>query len=531
MQETIKRILIYGRDMWRYRWYAIAMAWIVVLAGWAFVSKIPNNYTASAQLHVDTITVLKPLLKGLVIEEDNAAQQLGLMTELLVSRPNLEQVARMVQFDRQAQTPQQWEAKLFWLKQNILISGSKTNFRASYLDLYTISYADSNPELAKQVVQALITTFMEKTLGKTRQDSAMAKEFLEQQIREYDEKLMSAENRLREFKRQYIDILPEQQMTYFERLQAAQSAAADITLQINENESKHRELLRQLQQTPANQRPISIQGTPALTPAESRLIKLQARLEELLINYTEAYPEVKETRRMIANLKKQQALELKELSSNDSATSMAVINPEYQQLRIKLRAVEEELAVLRARLDEYQKRIQTLQQQRETIPTVEAELQRLNRDYQINKENYNALVTRREAMKISQDIQKTDEDVKFETVDAPRVLMWQTWRKRIMLITGVLVMGLIAGVLLAFMLTRLRPVVYGRRALHDLTGFPVFGAISQVKTSAMRLNERLDLIGFALTGLVMLAVYGVVLSHQLRSAGLEGILNALGAGK
>jgi polysaccharide chain length determinant protein (PEP-CTERM system associated) len=473
-------------------------------------------------------------LKGLVVDEDNMSQQLGLMNQLLVSRPNLEQVARIVGFDRQAQTPQQLETMLYRLKQNISVVGRKTNPenlnpRASYLDLYTISYSSSNPELASQVVQALITTFKDNIIGKTRQDAEMTKQFLEQQIKEYEKKLTVAESRLREFKRQNIDVLPDKEQDYFTRLQSTRLVTEDIELQIREAESQRNQLQQQLAGMSAGQRAVSSQGTPVLTPAESRLLILRARLDELLLNYTEEHPDVATTRRIIAELEKQREAELKELLSG-TTSSAGVANTEYQQAKLQLREFERQLAALRTRKEEYHHRVQALQQQRETLPIVEAELQRLNRDYEINKERYNALVERRESMKMSEDIQQTDEEVKFKIVEIPHVTMWRTWRSQIILITEVLVAGLGGGLILAFVLSRIRSAVYSRRTLGELTGFPVFGTISQIWTSSMRRRQRLELASFALVSLMMIVAYGVVLFLQFSNIGLDAILQALRGG-
>lgn len=526
MQKSLEQFIAHGHGIWRYRWYAMATAWVIVLIGWIVLSRIPNEYTASAQVHVDTYTILKPLLKGLTANVEDEGQQLGLMTQLMTSRSNLEQVARLVGVDRQSQTPQQFDAFLGRLQKAISIEGTSTVPRATYLDLYTISYSDPDPEMATRMVQALITTFIDNILGKGRQDAKVANQFLDQQIKEYEAKLNIAEDRLREFKRQHIDVLPGQEQDYFGRLQAALTAVQDVGLQIREAESQRSELQHQLSGTPAGQRAISIEGKPVLTPAEARLNDLQKRLDEMLLNYTDSHPDVVATRQMIAQAEKQRDKELKELASSNS--SAAIANPEYQQIRLKLGEVEQQLATLKARREEYQRRAQSLQQQRETLPVVEAELQRLNRDYEVNKERYTALLASRESMKMSDDIRLTDEDIKFEVINQPKVSMWQTWRKRIMLITGVLLMGLTAGGMLAFVLSQNRPVVYTRRVLGELTGLPVFGTISQVWTPAMRRQKRLGLVTFALVGLIMIATYGAVIFLQINNMGLNGMLQVLG---
>ena len=67
MQEVISQILSYVWGVWRYRWLAIVVAWVVAIGGWAYVWQMPESYVASARVYVDTNSVLRPLLKGLTI--------------------------------------------------------------------------------------------------------------------------------------------------------------------------------------------------------------------------------------------------------------------------------------------------------------------------------------------------------------------------------------------------------------------------------------------------------------------------------
>ncbi len=102
MSEIIEQILGYLRSIWRYRWYGLGIAWLICLGGWAFIFKLPNQYEASARVYVDTQSVLRPLLQGMTVQF-NPASQIDLMTRTLLSRPNLEKVARMTDMGTEGQ--------------------------------------------------------------------------------------------------------------------------------------------------------------------------------------------------------------------------------------------------------------------------------------------------------------------------------------------------------------------------------------------------------------------------------------------
>ncbi|MEQ1583092.1 MAG: Wzz/FepE/Etk N-terminal domain-containing protein, partial [Candidatus Nitrotoga sp.] len=85
MEELISLLLSYLKGVWKYRWYAVIIAWIVVLVGGYQVYSLPNNYQASARVFVDTRTILKPLLAGMTTVP-NMEQQVSIMSRTLLSR-------------------------------------------------------------------------------------------------------------------------------------------------------------------------------------------------------------------------------------------------------------------------------------------------------------------------------------------------------------------------------------------------------------------------------------------------------------
>lgn len=514
MQETLEKILFYARSIWRYRWYAMVAAWLIILLGWVVISKKTITYTASAKVFVDTSTILKPMLQGFAINQDKSVI-VGLMARQLISRTNLEQVAHIVGLNHQAKTPQEFDTFLTRLGEDIRVEGSQTSAPERQVNFYGISYSNKDPKFAKQVVEALITTFVEKTVGESLRDSEAARQFLDQQLKEYRETLMAAEARVREFQREHSDELPEQS-NYVQRLQAAQAALNDVDLQIAEAEIQRNELQRQLAQT-------AITSDSAST-ADPRLLELQRRLDELLLKYTENHPLVIATRQAIAEFEKQQEAMPKE------KRNLIIPNSAHEQLKVRLSEAETALVVLRVKKDEYLRRLKKLQQTKEKLTKIEIELQRLNQDYEAAKRNYEALLGRRDSATITGNIEQSGESVRFKVIDPPRIL--DTWsikaRDQLVLTSAVLAAGLAGGVGVAFLLTQLWPVIYGRRILQEVTEYPVLGVISQTMTRSLRRRGRFDLAAFILSGVMLLGAHGVavfmILSNikTIMMQGLEG---------
>ena len=198
MQDILSQILSHIRSTWRYRWYMVLVSVPLCIGGWAYVQLMPDQYEASARVYLDTQSILRPLMRGLAVDSD-VGSQIGMITKTLLSRPNLEKVARMTDLDLKAKTPDQMDNLLDMLNGKIKLEEVP---RAR--NLYKIRYEDSSPQLAKKVVQSLLTIFVESTLGQSRKDTDSAQTFLDQQIKEYEARLVAAEDRLKDFKRRNI---------------------------------------------------------------------------------------------------------------------------------------------------------------------------------------------------------------------------------------------------------------------------------------------------------------------------------------
>ena len=98
MHELVEQLFSHLKSIWHYRWYAVVVAWIIALGGWIAVYKMPDRYEANARVYVDTQSLLRPLLAGLAVQP-NLDQMVMIMSQTLISRPNLAKVIRMADLD------------------------------------------------------------------------------------------------------------------------------------------------------------------------------------------------------------------------------------------------------------------------------------------------------------------------------------------------------------------------------------------------------------------------------------------------
>jgi polysaccharide chain length determinant protein (PEP-CTERM system associated) len=519
VHELIVKVLNDIRGSWRFRWYALVIAWVVCLLGWVVIFMIPNTYEANARVYVDTQSALRPLLKGLAVEPD-VESDLALVRQALLSRPRLEEVAQATDLSVRAKTPEDMQVLVTNLQQRILIQADSRNPNSSTDGTYRITFRDGSREKSVQVVERLLNSFVEDTLGNKREGQEDAQRFLKEQIADYERRLAEAENRVADFKKKNVGKMPDDRGDYFVRLQTEMSEIDTARRQLALAEARRDEMTRQL----SGEEPFMFgfddassnqpkQGGRAGDVA-SRIQELQRREEELLLRYTEKHPEVIAVRATIVDLKKQQEEELARVRAGQGATGTLSqslkTNPVYQGIRVELNRTEVQIAELRRDLGQRQARLAELQKLVNNVPEVEAELARLNRDYEVTRTQYQQLVQRLETAKLSEDAARTG-TVSFQVIDPPAAQLEPVAPDRVLLLAGIFMLALGAGFGAAYLLNQTRPVFYDVRTLTEALGLPVLGPITRAWVDRARLRERMQLLAFSCGGALLVVAFGLVL--------------------
>ena len=520
MQDIIEQILGYVRGIWRFRWYIYAIAWPVCIGGWLFVHQMPDEYESKARVFVDTSSALRPLLRGLAVQS-SANDGLKMMTRTLMSRPNLEKVARMTDMDLHVNTPEEIDNLITRLSKTIKFSGGGRGN-----NMYSISYVDHDPELAKNTVQSLLTIFVESTLGDSRKDGDSARKFIDAQIEEYEARLIEAENRVKEFKQKNAGMMPEDGRNYFSRIKAAKAQLNSVELELKQAINLRDELKRQV----AGEEPVfgivpsASKVTGGLShPLDPRIASLEASLDELLLRYTVKHPDVinaQETIKRLEDKRDKDLAEVRKEMPQFQQSSGLNQNPVYQQLKISLGQAEAKIASLLPRVKSYRATVKKLEKLVDTIPQIEANLKNLNRDYEINKRNYEQFLSRRESARLSERADSSSDDVKFRVIDPPQAAFEPIGPNRPLFESVVLLGGLVMGFVFAFFLSRIKPTFDTPKMLQEEMQAPVLGYVTRVWTPREKKRRRLDVISFGVVGVFLLILFAGMMFVEMTGLSL-----------
>jgi polysaccharide chain length determinant protein (PEP-CTERM system associated) len=527
MHELIDQLFSHVRAVWRYRWYAALVSWIVAIAGWVVVHQMPNRYEASARVYVDTQSVLRPLLAGLAVQP-NVSQIVNMMSRTLISRPNLEKVIGMADIDIRLKSPEAKEGMIARLNKEVMMkSGGAEN-------LYIISYTDNHPQEAKRIVQSLLTIFVEGNLGNSRKDSDSARRFINEQLAAYSEKLVAAEQAVAEFKRKNVDKMGSEGQTYYARLSEAQTALNQASLGLREATNSRDAIKKQLaavDEAPPSlipDQPGAAEYVYANAELDARIQELQKQLDGLQLRYTDTHPDILAINRSLKQLKEQREKDKeqkekeqkeREAKNKKSPTqSRTPQSPVIQQLTVSLSAADANVASMSVRVAEYEKRFNALRAAANAIPQVDAEFIQLTRDYEVNKKNYESLLARRESAAITGDMEANNTVMNFRVIDPPQVPSAPSAPNRPSLVSMVLLGALVAGVLFAFLMSQIRPTIGDERKLRLVAGLPVFGTVIMAWTPAQMRRRKRGVIGLVAAFLGLLSVYATILGLLMFTA-------------
>lgn len=491
MQEVLGGVLIELHNAWRFRWRALLVAAVVAVLGWLFVYSLPNEYTVKAKVHVDTASILRPLLHGLAVQPD-LNQAVMLLAKTVLNRANLEQIAYKSNLDMGGLSKAQKEGLLDSLARSIHITDAGQ-------DLYVVEYSNPKPAVVKAVVQEVLNIMMADAVGTTTKSSISAQKFLNTQVRKYSNKLNEAEQALAKFKRENIGYLPAENGNYFTQLQAARQRRDGLLDHLAIARTQYKALKSQTGPM------VQPDSDPLIHAINQRILEDRQNLSALLTQYTGQYPGVQAMQERIRLEKHQRDELVKKFVQNQGRgaepNSIAYQNLLQQQSEaaVKIQTLKQKLAQARALIGK-------LKTSAGKSTEVEARLEALTRSYDVTRKQYNELLSRLYSAELSQTAQASGNPLKFQIIDPPVLPVLPSGPKRHLMALMVLFAALAAGAALAYLSSVLKPVFRTRAELVGVLGLPILGYISLATTRAQEQARRISVVGYSVGVLILLVV-------------------------
>lgn len=464
-------LLVALHGVWNRRWLALGVAWGVCVLGWLGVSLIPNSYESKARVFVSTQSYLQDKV-GITAQEQQ--KNLDAMRQTLASATNLEKVVRGTDLAGTVSSDKEIAARVGMLREKIKVLADQDNLISISATMADSSMSDrDNARIATQVVQKLIDIFQEAGIAGDRDEARQGVAFLDQQIAQRGKELAVAEQKRVEFAQKYVGMLPGVG-SISQRMEAARTELSQIDSQLMGAQSALAAMNGQLAGTPPTLGGGGGGGNPALSAAQGELAAARAR------GWTAQHPDVVALQRQIAALRAQ---------GGGGGGGGGTPNPAYLSLKSMQAERAATAQALQSRKAQIQADLAAMSSKQSAEPGIAAEQERLDREYTVIKDQYDKLLASRQDVELRGEVQSETRGATFRVIDPPSAPTAPASPNRPLLLVGVLIVGIGAGVAAAFAMGQVRPTFATAARLEKAAGISVIGSITETLNRA-QLAER-----------------------------------------
>ena len=476
MNSIYEEIRIALHGVWLRRWLALAVAWGVCLAGWLVISTIPNKYESKASVFVQTQSLLPDKLGITPAERKN---DIDGITQTLMSAENLEKIVRGTDLVASGATPAEIASQIAGLRKDIGIVAKQDNlFEISASAGYGGFSNGQNAKLAKDVVQKLLDLFVEGNLSGSRTETRQTLRFLDSQLSQREMQLQDAEAKRAAFEAKYIGLLPGLG-SVSQRMEAARAELGQVDSGLMAAQGALAAVDGQMNSVPQSvTAPGGFSGS-----ASGRVAAIEGQISDgLARGWTESHPDMASLRSQLVRARTAAAAEGRE----GHVASSGSPNPIYVTLRSMQAEKQAAVGALSARKAQLQAEMAQYQSKQVEEPGVAAEQQRLNRDYEVLKAQYDKLLADREEVKLRGSLQTDTNSISFRVIEPPTAPRTPQAPNRPLLLVLVLFSGIAAGIGAAFAIGQIRTTYATAGRLERASGIAVIGSITEVQSPAQR---------------------------------------------
>jgi polysaccharide chain length determinant protein (PEP-CTERM system associated) len=472
MEERSLHLLDYVSVVKRRKWWLVTPIVVCVLLGGLLAIVLPREYQASTTIAVTTPTISGELVKS---SPADLAERVRAISQELLGRDVLERVAR----EEGLATDSNLDSAVRAIRNRTVVSLPKTIAPVGRTgpDTFLVTYSGNDPDLTQRVANRLANVFVDRhsKIRETRAEDTSA--FLAGQLSQSQERLKTVEEKLRRMKETYMGRLPEQTQANLAMVNGLQQQQETTAMSLRSEQDRLAMIERQIEMMRRGAADAPI-GRGSAAGAQERLIALRRELDEASAMYTEKHPEIQRLKGEIAA-----ATELaKAEAARPAAEREPALNadPTYRQLlaerdssKLRIRDYERAAARASAEAGNYRNRV-------EAAPMVEQQLATLNREYELEKAQYNQLSERRNNAAMAEDLERRRAGEQFAVLYAAGRPSEPTSPDVLRLMIVALLAGVVLGGGLAFAREYLDRSVYDARALQSEFELPVLAEIPRI---------------------------------------------------
>ncbi len=306
-----------------------------------------------------------------------------------------------------------------------------------------VVFRHKDPVKAADTVNLLVDLFREKHL-QVYEDTRSG--FLEKQLAFYEQKLKESEDQMEGFKQQHnLFSLVEQRNLLLSQLTELDTIGKDNINSIEALRTKLASLKLEMENISKNiDRYTETDRYMVIDDAKSRLLGLQLKEQELSEKYTD-------NNRLLINVRKELEIIKKFLNEQEAQIRSTVKsgNIVYQEVEKEIIKTATELQSLEAKKASLGQQLQEVHASLQNLDLTEKELQKLNREMELNEKNYKVYLNKFEEARITEDMNRS-KIANISVIQKATTPVKPIKPKTALTILIAAVLGIVAGLGIAF---------------------------------------------------------------------------------
>jgi succinoglycan biosynthesis transport protein ExoP len=484
----------YWQIVLRRRWWLILPVAVFWSGTWAVSWFLPSVYRSETLILVEQQKVPEHYVVPNIAAD--LQERLQSMTQQILSRTRLRRIIDELDLypgERPRVNPDELVERM---RKDIKIELVQTPGKPDELSAFKIYYSGAHARLAQQVTSNLTAFFIDENLRAREQQSEDTTDFLESQLQDARKRLEEQEERLRQFKGQYLGQLPGQLQSNLQILAGLQARLQDANERLGRAEqqkvylnsmfSQYRSLSMQIRAGAA--------GGGASRPAlDDELDRLKREIAKLRARYTDNYPDVVELKDQITKqeqLRKQIDADL--AKSGDTSTSTEEIDlrgsdpktiSPVLEIQSQIKANELEIQNRKREIQDVEKSTEEYKARLNETPIREQQLADLTRDYEQSRTNYESLLAKKNQSELATNLEKRRQGEQFRILDPPSLPQKPYWPNRVLLSLFGLAAGLVFGGVGIAVAESIDDRIHEQKDITALSTQPVLSIIPSLFTS------------------------------------------------
>lgn len=502
----VKYANVVFREAWQRKFLCLfgfaLISFAILIVGMFWSSK----FEVSATIFADNQNILKPLLNNQAAQ-GSVQNQTKVVQETMHSPRILKEAVEKVYGLDSFESAEALGQKITQLRSKLKISG----LGSSYIK---VSYSDTTAEDAYQVINTVIDSFIKASSEDQRSESREAFMFIDNQVNQYKDQLLLAEERLKNFRANNFD---GRDGDVDSRISKLRAQIEELKISIDEDKTTIGSLQNQLR----NESEYSSAKFKADVYSE-RLAALETQRKNLLLSYTEDYPDVVSLTYQIEDVRRaiKEAAEVKKSGkSSNTSDEDRILNPLYQELRSRLSKAQTDMQAKEKRLLAIERLQEEEYERRKRIAERNAQESELTRDYNVTKKIYEDMLERKEKARLSMTLNIEGQGVTYRIQEPALPPLNPTGLRFAHFVMLGPIAGFLAviGLLVAYVLVDQRIRFADQLNQFDV---PTLAVVPHVKTAFTKRVMRIDMIiCIGLGTFIMVAYIGLAYASR------AGLLN------